>query len=449
VFESLTESLSNVFRRLSGKGRLTEKNVEEGLREVRLALLQADVNYRVVKEFMDRVTPKALGQEVLKGLNPTQQFIKLIYDEMVALLGPVDHAFPQPQSGPLVVMMVGLQGSGKTTTCVKLAVRLRRQGRAPYLVAADVVRPAAVEQLKALGARAGVPVYAETSGRPVKICARGIQQARSEGAGAVILDTQGRLHIDRELMDELVEIRDAVKPHSILLVCDAMTGQDALNSAEQFHKALGIDGVILTKMDGDARGGAAMSIKAVTGRPIRFVGVGEKPEDLEEFHPERVAQRILGMGDVVTLAEKMQEAFDAEQARRLQEKILKDELTLEDFLKQLQTMKKMGPLSQILKLIPGAAQNLPEVDESEFRRMEAIIQSMTPEERENPEILNPSRRKRIARGSGTSVVDVDKMVRQFEEARRMIRELRTGKVALEDIMESGGRLPKRKKPRFR
>jgi signal recognition particle subunit SRP54 len=427
MFESLTESLGAVFRKLSGRGRLTESNIEEGLQEVRRALLSADVNFKIVKDFIERVKAKAVGAEVLKSVNPTQQFVYIVQKELEALMGPVDHTLPAAQGGPAILMMVGLQGSGKTTTTAKLGKYLQKKGRKPMLVAADLVRPAAVEQLKTLGAQNGIPVYWENGGRPVKVCERGIAKAAEQGCDTVVLDTQGRLHVDREMMDELRDIKERARPHQIYLVVDAMTGQDAVRSADEFNKQLSIDGVILTKLDGDARGGAALSVKAVTGKPIKFVGVGERIDNLEEFHPDRMAGRILGMGDVVSFVEKAQEVLDQEHARKLQEKIRKDELTLDDFLKQLQQMKKMGPLSQVLKMIPGLNQMAGEVDDNELKYAEAIMQSMTPQEREYPELLNASRRQRIARGSGRPVHEVNSLLKQFDEARKMIRMMKKGK----------------------
>ncbi len=428
MFESLTESLGNVFRKLAGRGRLSEKNIEEGLQEVRRALLSADVNFKIVKDFIERVKAQAVGETVLKSVRPTDQFVFIVQKELEALMGPVDHAIPPAGNGPAVVMMAGLQGSGKTTTTAKLGKYLLKKGRKPMLVAADMIRPAAVEQLKTLGAQHHLPVYSEPTGRPVKICERGIAKAAEQGCDVVVLDTQGRLHVDREMMDELKEIRQKVKPHHVYLVVDAMTGQDAVKSADEFNKQLGLDGIIMTKLDGDTRGGAALSVKAVTGKPIKFVGVGEKIENLEEFHPDRMAGRILGMGDVVSLVEKAQESIDQEQARRLQEKIRKDELSLDDFLKQLQQMKKMGPLSKILQMLPGQlGQMAGEIDEDELKYAEAVMQSMTLQERENPELLNASRRQRIARGSGRPVQEVNSLIKQFDEARKMIRMMKKGK----------------------
>jgi len=430
MFESLSESLGSVFRKLSGKGKLSESNIEEGLQEVRRALLAADVSFKIVKDFIDKVKAAAVGADVLKTVNPTQMFISIVHKELTALMGPVDHAIPPAQGGPTVLMMAGLQGAGKTTTTAKLGKFLQKRGRKPMLIAADMIRPAAVEQLKTLGSQHNIPVYFEPSGRPVKICERGIAKAKEQNLDIVILDTQGRLHVDREMMDELKEIHQKVKPHQTYLVVDAMTGQDAVKSADEFNKQLSLDGVILTKLDGDARGGAALSVKAVVGKPIKFIGIGERAEMLEEFHPERMADRILGMGDVVSLVEKAREAIDEEQARKLQEKIRKDELTIDDFLKQLETMEKMGPIKSIMKMLPGQlGQMMGDMDnaESELKYAKAIIRSMTMQERENPELLNASRRQRIAKGSGRPVHEVNSIIKQFEEARKMIKMMKKGK----------------------
>ena len=430
MFKSLSESLGSVFRKLSGKGKLSESNVEEGLQEVRRALLEADVNFKIVKDFIDKVKAAALGAEVLKTVNPTQMFVSIVHKELTALMGPVDHTIPPAQGGPTVLMMAGLQGAGKTTTTAKLGKFLQKRGRKPMLIAADMIRPAAVEQLKTLGAQHNIPVYFEPSGRPVKICERGIAKAKEQNLDIVILDTQGRLHVDREMMDELKEIHQKLKPHQTYLVVDAMTGQDAVKSADEFNKQLSLDGVILTKLDGDARGGAALSVKAVVGKPIKFIGIGERAEMLEEFHPERMADRILGMGDVVSLVEKAREVIDEEQARKLQEKIRKDELTIDDFLKQLETMEKMGPIKSIMKMLPGQlGQMMGDMDnaESELKYAKAIIRSMTMQERENPELLNASRRQRIAKGSARPVHEVNSIIKQFEEARKMIKMMKKGK----------------------
>ncbi len=428
MFESLTESLSNVFRRLSGKGRLSEANMQEGLKEVRLALLQADVNFKVVKEFIDKVSAKAIGQDVIKNVNPAQMIVKIIHDELCDLLGPIDHTIPAAVAKqPAVIMLVGLQGSGKTTTTAKLGKLLKKKGRRPFLVAADMIRPAAVEQLKTLGAQNELIVYAEPTGRVPKICERGIAKAAEEGCDLVLLDTQGRLHIDAEMMEELKEIKAKNRIDLTLLVVDAMTGQDAVKSASEFNKQIGIDGVIMTKLDGDARGGAALSVKAVTGKPIKYIGVGEQMDALEEFHADRMAGRILGMGDVVTLVEKAQEAIDQEHARKLQEKIKKDELTIDDFRAQLRQMKKLGPLKKILEMLPGDFGKMAgEIDEDELKYAEAIMDSMTPQERQNPELLNGSRRQRIAKGAGRPVHEVNSLIKQFEEARKMIKKMKRG-----------------------
>jgi signal recognition particle subunit SRP54 len=439
VFDSLTESLGDVFRKLSGRGRLSERNIRDGLREVRMALLQADVNFKVVRDFIERVTEKAVGQDVVKSINPAQQVVKVVHDELVDLMGPVDHTIPTAQAGPTVLMLVGLQGSGKTTTAAKLARFVRAKGRKPMLVAADVVRPAAVQQLITLAEQNDIPVYSEKTGRPVKICQRSVGEAEKQGCDLLILDTQGRLHIDDEMMDELVEIKGKVKPHQVYLVTDAMTGQDAVNSAGEFHKQLGVDGLIMTKLDGDARGGAALSVKAVTGRPIKFVGVGEKIDNLEEFHPERMASRILGMGDVVTLVEKAQTVVDEEKAKKLRDKIQRDELSLSDFYEQLQQMKKMGPIKQLMKLLPGQlGEAAGQVNEDELVHAEAIIQSMTVQEREFPEILNASRKQRVARGCGRPVHEINSLLKQFGQARKMIRQLKKGKGAFPPGLFPGG-----------
>jgi signal recognition particle subunit SRP54 len=447
MFDSLQESLGNVFRKLSGRGRLSESNIEEGLQEVRRALLSADVNFKIVKDFIDRVKAAAIGEDVLKNVNPTQMFVAVVHRELESLMGPVDHTIPPAGSRPTVIMMAGLQGSGKTTSTAKLGKYLIKKGRKPLLVAADMIRPAAVEQLKTLGQQNNIPVYFEPTGRPVKICERGIAKAQEQGSDVVILDTQGRLHIDREMMDELKEIREKIKPNQVYLVVDAMTGQDAVKSAEEFNKQLGLDGVIMTKLDGDARGGAALSVKAVTGKPIKFVGLGEKIDALEEFHPERMADRILGMGDVVSLVEKAREAIDEKQALELQEKIRKDELTIEDFQKQLQSLKKMGPISALMKMLPGDLGKMAgEVKEDDLKYAEAIIGSMTVQEKQNPEILNGSRRQRIAKGSGRPVHEVNSLIKQFDDARKMIRMMKKGK-GFPGMEGMGGKSGGPKRPR--
>lgn len=426
MFESLTEKLQKVFRRLSNQGKLTEQDVNEALREVRIALLEADVHFQVVRDFIARVRERAIGAEVLESLTPTQQVIKIVHEEMVRLLGAGAegiHFAPKP---PTVVLLCGLQGSGKTTTAAKLALWLRKQGRRPLMVAADVHRPAAVKQLQVLGQNLQIPVYAvEGCQDAVRIAHEGLHHAISQGCDVVILDTAGRLHIDEEMMAEVRRVKEATQPNEILLVLDAMTGQDAVRVAEEFHRQLEVDGFILTKLDGDTRGGAAISIRAVVGKPIKFIGVGEKPDALDVFHPDRMAGRILGMGDVLTLIEKAQQAFDQKQVEELQRKLRQNQFDLNDFLSQMRQMQQMGPLDQVLRLIPGIGTQLKDVqiDPKELKRVEAIILSMTPEERSNPYIINASRKRRIARGSGTTVHEVNELLSQFEQMRQMIREL--------------------------
>ncbi len=423
MFEGLTGKLQGVFRRLGIKGRLSEKNIEEGLREVRMALLEADVNYKVVKDFIDKVTAKAIGQEVIRDIRPEQQIVKIIYDEMVELMGPVDEGLRMAEKPPTVIMMVGLQGSGKTTTCGKLAKFFQKKGHAPCLVAADLQRPAAIDQLKVLGQQVNVPVYAEAGGRPPKVCERGVTFATNNARDIVILDTAGRLHINQELMDELKDVAAKVKPHHIFLVADAMTGQDAVNSAKEFDAQLPLTGVILTKLDGDARGGAALSIKAVTGKPIKFVGIGEKLENLDEFHPDRMAQRVLGMGDVVSLVEKAQESIDQAQAEKMREKMEGGEFSLADMLSQLQQVKKLGSIKDVVGMLPGIGEMMQgqEINEDELKYVEAMIQSMTPEERDHPEIIDPSRRARIAKGSGVTLGEVNSLLKQHKEMKKAVK----------------------------
>ncbi len=421
MFETLTETLGNFFNRLRMKGnKLTEENIREGLREVRLSLLEADVALPAVKDFINRVQEKAVGQDILKSVSPSQQIVKIVHDELIALLGGTNEGLALPTDRPAVVMMCGLQGSGKTTTAAKLALFLKNRGRRPMLVAADIQRPAAVDQLEVLGEELKVPVFADRSGAtPPDICRRAVQEATSRGCDVAILDTAGRLHIDEPLMQELDAVKKAASPSEILLVCDAMTGQDAVNSAKAFNNRLGITGVILTKLDGDARGGAALSVRHVTGRPIKFVGVGEKLDRLEEFHPERMATRILGMGDVISLVEKAQQVISQEEAVKLQEKMLKETLSLEDFLNQLRTVRRMGSFKDVLAMIPGFASfKGADMDERQFAQVEAIICSMTPEERKHPEIIGASRRQRIARGSGVEPQEVSRFLREFREITR-------------------------------
>jgi signal recognition particle subunit SRP54 len=429
MLDSLTNRLTGILDRLRGFGRLTEENIQEALREVRVALLEADVNFKVVKVFIDRVRVKAVGQDVLQSLTPGQQVVKAVRDELVELLGGSAHRLAMAPHPPTVVMLVGLQGSGKTTSAAKLARHFQKQGQHPLLAAADVYRPAAVDQLKTLGAQLGIPVVGEATQRPVDICAAARDEAARRGLSPLILDTAGRLHIDEEMLEELRAIKRAVGPHHVLLVVDAMTGQDAVTVAEKFNAAIGIDAVILTKMDGDARGGAALSVRQVTGRPIAFVGVGEKTEALEPFHPDRLAQRILGMGDVLSLVEKAQATVDAGQAEALAQKIRDDTFTLEDFATQLKQLRSMGPLGQLMDMVPffKGAKGLPKEmtgEEQELDRYGAIIASMTPHERHEPSVINGSRRARIARGSGTSVSDVNRLLKQYAQLRKMMKGLK-------------------------
>ena len=426
MFEALTQKFSDFFRQMSGRGRITEDNVREAMRQVRQALLEADVNLKVVQQFCDDVTRKALGQEVIRSLHPGQLMVKVVHDELVSLMGPVDTRIYYVSPPPTIIMMAGLQGSGKTTTCGKLALYVMKQGKRPLLAACDLQRPAAVDQLAIVAEHAGAPSFridGETN--PVRVARQGVAHAQQNGLDVVIIDTAGRLHIDEEMMKQAQDIASAVSPHQIYLVCDAMTGQDAVNSAKAFNDRLELDGVILTKFDSDARGGAALSVKAVTGKPIKFVGVGEKLDRLEEFHADRMAGRILGMGDVVSLVEKAQDAFDAEQQAKLQEKMAKGRFTLEDFLAQMKQMRKMGPLKEIMKLLPGMGGQVEamQMDGDELARMEAVIHSMTPQERQDPTVLEASRRRRIARGSGTDVEDVSGLVKSFTMAANMMKQM--------------------------
>ena len=421
----MTDRLNGIFKKVTGRGKLSEPNIREALREVRLALLEADVNYKVVKGLVEDIARRAVGQEVLDSLTPGQQLIKIVNEELTGLMGDANQGIVLAGRPPHVIMLVGLQGSGKTTTAAKLAAYLRKQGRHPYLVPADIHRPAAVEQLKRLAAQVNVPIYPTDSGQtPEKICVDALSQAGKKGADVLIMDTAGRLHIDERLMEELVRIKEKVRPAEILLVADAMTGQDAVNVAREFNEKLDISGVILSKMEGDARGGAALSIKAVTQRPIKFIGVGEKVDALEPFHPNRMASQILGMGDVLTLIEKAQEDFDEKEARVLEKKLRKNEFDLEDFRTQLKQVKKLGSLEQILGMLPGMGQlkQLKQLkpDERELIKVEAIINSMTGEERQNYKIINGSRRKRIARGSGTTIQDVNRLLKNFAQTKKMM-----------------------------
>lgn len=428
IFENLSERLQAAFKRLRGKGKLNEDDVNEVMREIRVALLEADVSYRVVKDFIKTVKERAIGQEVLASLTPAQQVIKIVHEELVELLGGTQSKLTMAPKPPTVIMLVGLQGAGKTTSAAKLASLLRKQGKRPLLVAADIYRPAAVKQLQVLGEQLQLPVFSMgTSVKAVNIAQGALEHAQSHGRDVVIIDTAGRLHINEELMQELRDIKSAIKPHEILLVVDAMTGQTAVEVAETFNAQLGIDGVIMTKLDGDAKGGAALSVRAVTGKPIKFAGIGEKLDALEPFYPDRLASRILGMGDVLTLIEKAQAAFDQAEAEKLQEKMRKAEFTLEDFLNQMQQMKKLGPLENILSMLPGVGgKELKElqkqINPKDMARVEAIILSMTPQERAKPEIIDSSRKKRIARGSGTRVQDVNKLLEQFKQAKAMMKQ---------------------------
>jgi signal recognition particle subunit SRP54 len=432
MFESLTEKLELTFKRLRGEGKISEKNIDDALREVRLALLEADVHVKVVKTFLDSVKEKSLGQEVLQSLTPEQQFLKIVRDELTGLLGGEHRKLDLKAAPPVVVMLVGLQGSGKTTTLAKLARHLKRDHkRTPYLVPADVYRPAAIEQLKILGAEVELPVYdSNPQTSPVAICKQALDEAKKRFCDLLLIDTAGRLHIDEDLMHELQLIKGAVSPHQILFVADAMTGQDAVNQAIGFDQQLGISGVILTKLDGDARGGAALSIRQMVGKPILFAGMGEKLDALEPFYPDRLASRILGMGDVLSLIDKVQQNFEQKEAERLQKVIQKQQFTLEEFQIQLQQIKKMGSMGSLLELIPGGKKLASQVDadkaEKELKRVEAIINSMTLQERRSPAILNGSRRRRIAQGSGTSVTDVNRLMKQFLEMKKMMQRVSKG-----------------------
>ncbi|NLJ99919.1 MAG: signal recognition particle protein [Clostridia bacterium] len=422
AFESLTDKLQSIFRNLKGKGKLSEKDVKAALREVRLALLEADVNYKIVRDFIKKIQEKAIGQEVFESLTPAQQVIKIVNNELSELMGGTQSKIEMAQDPPTIILMAGLQGSGKTTTAGKLAKNFKSSGRSPLLVAGDVYRPAAIKQLQVVGERVGVPVFnMGTAKTPPEIALASIGHAKSNNNDVILIDTAGRLHIDEDLMEELQEIKKVVGPHEILLVVDAMTGQDAVNVAKAFNDELGITGVVLTKLDGDARGGAALSVRAVTGRPIKYVGLGEKLDALEVFHPDRMASRILGMGDVLTLIEKAQQRFDEDKARELEKKIREKKFNLDDFMDQLREFRSMGPIEDLMGMVPGMGQmkNL-QMDERDLIKIEAIIQSMTREERENPEIFNSSRKRRVSRGSGTKVQDVNRLLRQFTQIQKMM-----------------------------
>jgi len=431
MFDNLSDKLNTVFKKLKGHGKLSEKNISEALKEVRMALLEADVHYRVVKQFIADIKERALGQEVMASLTPGQQIVKIVHDELTALMGAHQQDIVLSGSHPVSVMLVGLQGSGKTTTAGKLSVLLRKMGKKPFLVPADVYRPAAIEQLTKLGNQLSIPVFSSTiEMNPEHICREARIVAQKEGCDTLLIDTAGRLHIDEVLMEELVRIRDAMKPSDVLLVADAMTGQEAVNIAKSFDNYLNLGGVILTKMDGDARGGAALSIKAITGKPIKFIGVGEKLSDLEPFYPDRMSSSILGMGDVLTLIEKAQEMVDEKKAIELEKKLRKSQFTLEDFRDQILQIRKMGSLSDLLNMIPGMGKNSQlkqfKVDDHELVRIEAIINSMTPQERRHHHIINGSRRKRIAKGSGTSVQDINRLLKNYNQVLKMMKKISKG-----------------------
>jgi signal recognition particle subunit SRP54 len=431
MFSELSEKLESALKRIRGQGKINERNVTDALKEVRLALLEADVNYKVVKQFTADVKAKALGEEVLRSITPGQQFVKIVFDELTTIMGEGAREIAFAADPPTVIMIVGLQGSGKTTACAKLASHFRHKGRKGLLVAADVYRPAAIRQLETLAVAVPVDVYFEREDSdPVDLVPRGLERARELAVDYVIVDTAGRLHIDGEMMEELRRIKERIRPQETILVADGMTGQDAVTIAGEFTNSLGIEGVILTKMDGDERGGAALSIRAVSGAPIRYIGVGEKLDALELFHPERMASRILGMGDVLTLVEKAQAAIDEKEAEKLQEKILKETFTLEDFLGQIKQLKKMGPLEDLLGMIPGLSRLKGiDLDERAMIRVEAIINSMTRDERSSPEIVDGSRRRRIAQGSGTRVQDVNRLLKDFQQVRKLFRSAKKGKLS--------------------
>ncbi|MBU1261189.1 MAG: signal recognition particle protein [Planctomycetes bacterium] len=442
MFDALTEKFNNVFRTLTNRGRITEANISDAMNEVRKALLEADVNYHVVKQFCKDVRTAAIGAEVIKSLHPGQVMVKIVNDELTKLMGPEDSKIYFVSPGPTVILLAGLQGSGKTTTAGKLGKYIVSKGKKPLLVADDLQRPAAVDQLVVLGQQLNIDVYSEPGSKDaVKVAKKGLKHAQNNGYDVVILDTAGRLHIDEEMMDEVANVAKATSPHQIFLVCDSMTGQDAVNSAKEFNERLELDGVILTKLDGDARGGAALSVKAVTGKPIKFIGVGEKLDKLEEFHPDRMASRILGMGDVVSLVEKAQQQFDAEEAEKMQKKMAKGTFGFDDFLKQMQTVRKMGGMADMLKMMPGMGGKMADldIDDKEMVKIEAIIHSMTLEERKNPDIINPSRRRRIAAGSGTGQYDVSGLIKTFERSRGMLKALSGGAMGgFKTLMSDGG-----------
>lgn len=443
MFETITDSFGKVFGGLLSRNRLTESNIDDALKEVRRALVDADVNFRVVRQFVGSVKEKALGAILVRGVNPGEQFIKAVHDELIDLMGPESSPLELNPDGATVIMMCGLQGSGKTTTCAKLAAKLKSQGRQPMLVAADVQRPAAILQLQVLGEQVGVPVYTEANGAsPPEICRNAIGEGKKQGRDIIILDTAGRLHIDDELMSELEQIARGTSPHQILLVNDSMLGQDAVNSAKEFNDRLSIDGLILTKMDGDSKGGAALTIKQVTGKPVKFIGVGEKIDDLEIFHPDRLVSRMLGMGDIVTLVEKAQEKVDQDVALKMQRKVMKNRVTLEDLLTQFAQMEKMGPIQDLIKLIPGVA-NMPGMDNfdpKEIRRFKGIIQSMTKQERLHPEFIDGGRKRRIAKGSGSTPQDINRVLKEFQMMRKMLGGM-TKKGTIDPMALLSGEMP--------
>lgn len=435
MFELLTERLEGAFKKLRGHGKLSESNIDEAMREVRRALLEADVNYKVARSFIAKVKEEAVGQEVLKTVSPSQQVIKVVHDQLVGLMGKESAGLTLATEPPSAIMMVGLQGAGKTTTSGKLGLLLKSQGKNPLLVAADVYRPAAIDQLCVLGEQVGVPVYRAPEGTdPVDICKQAMDRARAQHHDVVILDTAGRLHVDDVRMDEVFNIREAVTPSDILFVCDAMTGQDAVSAASAFYEKLNFTGVVLTRMDSDTRGGAALSIREVTGVPIKYIGTSEKPEGLEIFHPDRMASRILGMGDVLTLVERAQATIDEDQAKKVEQKLRSASFTFDDFLEQMAQIRKMGPLDQLMKMIPGVSKAMPDmqVDDNAFTHVEAIIYSMTKDERAKPHIINGSRRKRIAKGCGQSIQDVNKLIKQFNMMQKMMKRM--------SRMEKSGRM---------
>ena len=440
MFESLTEKFNSVFKSLSGRGRITEANISDAMRDVRKALLEADVNYQVTKQFCKDVTQAAVGAEVIKSLHPSQVMVKIVSDQLTKLMGPVDTSIYYVSPGPTVIMLAGLQGCGKTTTAGKLGKYLVANGKRPLLVADDLQRPAAIEQLQLLGEQLEIEVYSEQSKDPVRVAKNALKHAKKNDFDVMLLDTAGRLHIDEEMMNEVANVAKAVTPHQIYLVCDSMTGQDAVNSAKEFNERLELDGVILTKLDGDARGGAALSVKAVTGKPIKFIGVGEKLDKLEEFHPDRMASRILGMGDVVTLVERAQEQFDAEEAEKLQQKMAKGSFGFDDFLKQMQAMKNMGGMKDVLKMMPGMGSQIDDMDldDGSLVRIEGIVHSMTTAERSKPEVIDTSRRRRIATGAGVEPHDVSGLVKTFKRTRDMMKSLSGGKLGGLKNMFSGG-----------